>query len=61
MQERLPNAGFLNYRGDVTKDAVGQVVGPNTFGEFLTAVEATYDPEADKTRVGFDYARRGDL
>lgn len=61
MEGRLPNAGFLNYAGDVTKDAVGQVVGPNSFREMLIAVEATYDPEADKTRVGFDYARKGDL
>lgn len=49
---------FLNYPGRV--DPVGQVMGPNMFGEYLTAVTADYDPETNKTRVGFRYTRKGD-
>lgn len=45
----------LNYQGDRTADAIGQVMGPNTLGEFLTVVETEYDPETDKTRHGLAY------
>lgn len=51
---------FANYRGDTT-DVIGQVVGPNTFREMMVAVEATYDSETDRTRVGFDFARRTEV
>lgn len=47
-------ARFLTYPGDVTH-IVGEVKGPNTLGEFLTAVEAEYDSTTNKTRVGFAY------
>ncbi len=51
----IPSASrFANYSGDVTH-IVGEVKGPNTLGELLTAVEATYDAEANRTRVGFAY------
>lgn len=50
---------FANYLGNAA-DVIGQVVGPNSFGEKMTAVEATYDAETDRTRVGFDFARAED-
>lgn len=34
---------------------VGEVYGPNTLGEVLTAVIATFDQETGATRVGFAY------
>lgn len=43
---------WLNYPGDLS-DRSGFIVGPDTFGGLWRAVEVTYDPEADKTRVGF--------
>jgi hypothetical protein len=49
-----PPAKFLTYSGDVTH-IVGEVKGPNTLNELVTAVTAVYDPETDKTRVGFAY------
>lgn len=46
---------FLTYNGNVT-EIVGQVVmGPTTLGEYLTPVSAIYDPETNKTKVGFAY------
>lgn len=45
----------LNYKGNCTAEAVGQIMGPNTMGELLTVVEAAYDPAADKTRLGLAY------
>jgi len=36
---------------------IGEVKGPNTLGEPLTAVTAVYDPVRDTTRVGFTYAK----
>ncbi len=45
-------SAWMNYRGDV-RSIVGEVKGPNLFGEWLTAVSAEYDAEIDRTRVGF--------
>lgn len=58
-EERVPTR-HANYRGDVTaaiqRDIEsGQPKGPNNLGEFLWPVTATYDPQADRTRVGFTY------
>lgn len=53
----LANAGHLSYRGD-RRGTVGQLMGPNLLGEVLVAVDATYDPVNNRTRVGFDYARQ---
>lgn len=47
-------ARFANYPGDVTC-MVGQLVGPNTFGEVLKCVVAAYNPATDTTRAGFAY------
>ena len=49
-----PAQKFLNYHADVT-EMLGQVVGPNTLGEYLTCVEVTYDPSTDTSRAGFCY------
>lgn len=46
----------LSYDGDVTS-CVGQIVGPNTMGEFLEALVGTYDTDTDKTVMVFTYAR----
>ena len=45
---------FATYPGD-NRHIIGEVKGPNTFGEALRAVTADYDPESDTTRVGFSY------
>lgn len=34
---------------------VGQQVGPTTLRDYLTAVDAVYDPATDTTRVGFAF------
>jgi len=47
---------FATYPGDVTH-MIGEVKGPNTLGEPLTAVSAEYDAQTDKTRVGFTFAK----
>jgi hypothetical protein len=47
---------FATYPGDVIH-MVGEVKGPNTLGEPLTAVSAVYDATTNKTRVGFTYAK----
>ena len=49
-----PALQHATYRGDVTH-MVGQPVGPTMENDFLTAVEATFDPETNTTRVGFAY------
>lgn len=57
MSNTLAPVRFANYGGDVTH-IVGEVKGPNMLGEMLTAVTADYDPETDRTRVGFVYGVR---
>lgn len=53
----LPKAvRFLNFRGRADVE-IGQEFGPNTFGEYLYAVEVTRDAEADRTRVGLSYIK----
>jgi len=47
---------FATYPGKVTH-MVGEVVGPNTLGERLTAVWAEHDAKTDTPRVGFTYAK----
>lgn len=53
--------GAANYRGDCTDDVIGTVMGPNVFGERLTAADAVYDPRDDITRVTFAYTTTDDL
>lgn len=36
---------------------LGQAVGPNTFGEFLVAVGAEYDPLQESTIIWYRYAQ----
>ena len=47
---------FATYPGDVTH-MIGEIKGPNTLGEPLTAVTVEYDADMDRTRVGFTYAK----
>lgn len=51
---------FATYRGDV-RHIVGEIKGPNTIGEHLTAVSADYDETTDRTRVGFAYTTTHDV
>jgi hypothetical protein len=44
----------LNYPGNLRIDP-DRALGPNQMGERLYPVEASYDPDADKTRVGLSY------
>jgi len=46
---------FLTYGGD-QRHIIGEVKGPNTMGEYVTAVSADYDPDTHSTRVGFRYS-----
>lgn len=51
---------FATYPGDATTMATrNQVVGPNTLGEYLTAITAHYNPHTGTTRVGFIYGADG--
>lgn len=49
-----PPARHATYRGNV-EHMVGQPVGPTTLGDYLTAVDAAYNPVTDTTRVGFAF------
>ncbi len=51
---------FLTYPSDV-RHIVGEVKGPNAFGEYLTAVTADYDEATGKTRVGFAYTTKPEM
>jgi hypothetical protein len=46
---------FATYGGD-QRHIIGEVKGPNTMGEMLTAVTADYDADSHTTRVGFRYS-----
>ena len=51
---------WVNYPGDVTAAVVeliddGTPMGPNTIGEWLWPVSASFDPALKRTRVGFSY------
>lgn len=54
MTETPKATTHLNYRGD-RRGQVGRVMGPNTLNERLTVVEESYDPDADRTRLGLAY------
>jgi hypothetical protein len=50
--------GHASYPGDVTESigrdiADGRPFGPNYMGELMWPVDASYDAEANRTRVGF--------
>ncbi|HEY2088566.1 MAG TPA: hypothetical protein VGH54_21425 [Mycobacterium sp.] len=48
----LNATAHANYRGD-RRQALGQVVGPTTYGHHMVVVDAAYDPATDRTRLGF--------
>lgn len=58
MSTRAP-IRFATYPGDVT-GIVGEIKGPNLWGEYLTALEAVHDPVTDRTRVGFAFTTTSD-
>lgn len=39
----------LHYRGDISQEIVGQVVGPTLLGQQLTIIAADYDEATDTT------------
>lgn len=56
--ELLPATTWLNFRGDKRRAVlVGQYMGQNTLGEYLTVVSADWDGNAGfgHTRVGLAY------
>jgi len=55
MASRLLPQQWLNYKGDRTRDAIGQHMGPNLLGEYLTVTAAEYDATTDTTRLGLAY------
>lgn len=46
---------WATYPGDARNILTEGPKGPNTIGEALWPVTAEFDPEANKTRVGFSY------
>lgn len=57
LEQRRPT-GWANYDADVTRDIARRIEqhqpsGPNYLGEFMWPVEATFDAEAGRTRVGY--------
>ena len=60
MNSALPKPScHLTYTGDVTH-MIGEVKGPNAFGEWFTAVDAEYDPITQQTRVGLAIGIHGE-
>jgi hypothetical protein len=58
MNSDLPApARFADYSGNVEAN-VGAYRGPTTMGEIMVIVSRDYNPETDKTRVGFAYTGR---
>lgn len=45
---------WLNYAGD-HRGSVGQVMGPNLLGEYLTVVFVAFDESAGSSRVGLAF------
>lgn len=54
VDERKPTA-FLNYNGDVRNvlERGERPMGPSYMGEWWFPLTAEYDPETNKTHVGF--------
>lgn len=46
--------GCAKYKGDVTKDVLGTLMGPTTFGTYVGAFQAEYDETTDITTVKFE-------
>jgi hypothetical protein len=58
MTDTRKPTGHANYPGNVTAAIArdiesGRPFGPSYMGEQMWPVTATYDPETDRTRVGF--------
>lgn len=52
----IPVFGYLNYKGSLG-DKLGEVMGPNLFGEMFVVTEQHYDPHNNTTRLGFSLER----
>lgn len=50
-----PAVRWCSYAGDVRSTINPLPHGPNEMSEFLTPVEATYDPATNTTRFGWTY------
>ena len=51
--QRPAPSNFLDYKGDIGEDVIGQVVGPDRFGARYQAVTSVYELATNSTRVGF--------
>lgn len=45
--------GKAKYKGDVSQEVLGQIMGPTTYNTFLGAFQAEYDEATDTTTVLF--------
>ena len=54
VDELPPPSTWLNYGGD-QRGLIGQVLGPNTMGEYLTVVFCAYDERDNRSRVGLAF------
>lgn len=52
---------FAHYNADVRESIVGKTLGPNALGEWMRVVEADYDPDDGRTRVGFVFATQDEV
>ncbi len=59
LDERQP-LRFANYNGDV-RHMLGEIHGPNALGEYMVAVEVTFDDKKNKSRTGFAFATTHDI
>lgn len=53
--------GPLHYDGDVARDIMFQLVGPDRTGEALVPIEATYSIERNQTEVWYRVATPADV
>lgn len=52
----------LNYNNDVRDSMpIGKIMGPNVMNELFVVLKVDYDAKANRTRVGFDWARQTDF
>lgn len=59
MSEFLPNTEFYATYSGKCEANIGSLRGPATSGEYRVITEVAYDPETDKTTVGFAKAGFG--
>lgn len=52
IEQPVKAQAHANYPRD-HRAMVGDIKGPSALGEYWRAVDATYNPDQDRTRVGF--------